>query len=96
LYSFYSPYDGGFIIGGGVITPPVAETHGRVVNGLGYTQIEPHVEATTRGGNGSGAGAGTSSSGGAGSDGGSFGGGASPGGYSSGGGGSTGLTAVPR
>jgi uncharacterized membrane protein YgcG len=96
LYSFYSPYDGGFIIGGGVITPPIAETHGRVVNGLGYTQIEPHVEATTRGGDGSGAGAGSSSSGGAGSDGGSFSGGASPGGYSSGGGGSTGLTAVPR
>jgi len=94
LYSFYSPYDGGFVISGGVITPPVAETHGRVVNGQGYTQIEPHVEATPRGGNGSGAG--SSSAGGGGADGGSFSGGASPGGYSSGGGGGTGLTAVPR
>ena len=76
-----------------------AQPHGRVVNGQGYTQVEPREpyraggarpgssQAATSGGDGAG---GSSSSGDSGSS------SASPAGYSGGGGTSTGLTAVPR
>ena len=96
LYSFYVPYNSGIVIGGGGSTPPMAATHGQVVNGLGYTRVEPHVEAVTRSGNGSSSSGGADSSSGGSSSGGVSSGGASSGGYSSGGGGGTGLTAVPR
>lgn len=75
--------------------------HGQVVNGQGYTRVQPRTtyQGSASGGNASSGGAsgsdggtysGQSSSGGSGSS------GASPGGYSGGGGGSTGQTAVPR
>lgn len=94
--TYFIPNVGG---GGGA----AADTdHGQVVNGQGYTRVQPRVAyqgtASASGGTSS---RGSSSDGGSysgqsssGSSGGSS--GASPGGYSGGGGSSTGQTAVPR
>jgi len=85
--------------GGGGSEPP---THGQVVNGSGYTRVQPREtdrgNPGQRGGNGQTASGGSSDGAGGGSasgSGGSDSSGASPAGYS-GGGASTGLTAVPR
>ncbi|MEQ1731210.1 MAG: hypothetical protein ABL982_22810, partial [Vicinamibacterales bacterium] len=92
----YVPAGGG---GGGGVEDP---THGQVVNGQGYTRVQPReaVRSTplyqggTQTASGSGGGSDSGSVGSAGS--GSESSGASPGGYSGGGGTATGLTAVPR
>ena len=98
----FVPYAFNVEPGGGGAAAADADTHGRVVNGVGYTRIQTRepVQATaagqgstTRGAASSGA---ESSGSGSGSGGGSVSSGASPGGYSGGGGTSTGLTAVPR
>jgi hypothetical protein len=100
---YYGP--GGIYIqpGGGGGAAPDEGPHGQVVNGLGYTRVQPRA---TSGGSASRGGSGTASSIGGGDAGGSSGSSASSGGSSSGvsssgysgGGGSTstGLTAVPR
>jgi hypothetical protein len=104
----YASYPGGVFVqpggGGGGSSEP--ETHGQVVNGLGYTRVQPR-EASGRSGSGSSGsssglatassdGGGSSSGGGASSSGGGSSSGVSSSGYSGGGGTSTGLTAVPR
>ena len=77
-------------------------THGQVVNGQGYTRVQPRepyrgTAAAQGGGSSTASSAGADSGGGgSGSGGGASSGGASPSGYSGGGGTSTGLTAVPR
>lgn len=102
--STYYPYNGAYYYlpatGGSGSVGDESETHGQVVNGQGYTRVQPR-EAYRGTASSSGGGAqGYSTSGGAdsGSSGGSSGSssGASPGGYSGGGGSDTGLTAVPR
>ena len=76
------------------------DTHGQVVNGQGYTRVQPKEAyrgtASPSGGGAQGyaTGSGSDGGGGTGSSGDSS--GASPAGYSGGGGGGTGLTAVPR
>jgi hypothetical protein len=104
-YGDYYPGDGWYFEpgggGGGGSEPP---THGQVVNGYGYTRVQPRegdrVNTGQRGGNGDTVSGGSSSDSGGGgsasSSGGSDSSGASPAGYSGGGGASTGLTAVPR
>jgi hypothetical protein len=105
----YRPYDfvGTINQTGSGGSAAVPESHGRVVNGQGYTQVQPREPVATvnranaQSGGGTYGGAGTDSSGsGSGSSSGSGGGGSdsgvSPAGYSGGGGTSTGLTAVPR
>jgi hypothetical protein len=104
----YYAYPGGiFVQPGGGGGSPEPETHGQVVNGLGYTRVQPREPSrgTSSGNGGSSSGAATASSGGGGGNNGggsssSSGGGSSSGvsssGYSGGGGTSTGLTAVPR
>lgn len=101
----YYYYPGGIYAqpggGGGAAEP---ETHGQVVNGLGYTRVQPRAavrgpaapgsaaSSSGAGGADGGSSSGSSSSGSSGSSG-----GVSSSGYSGGGGGtSTGLTAVPR
>ena len=101
-YGDYYPGDGWYVEppggGGGGGSEPL--THGQVVNGYGYTRVQPREnDRVNTGQNGGGSqtassGSSADSGGGGGSAGGSSG-GASPAGYS-GGGGSTGLTAVPR
>lgn len=86
--------------GGGAPVPGAADTHGQVINGQGYTRIqprEPYRGTATASEGGTRSSSGGSYEGSAGS-GGSSSGGVSPGGYSGGGGGGggTGLTAVPR
>ena len=101
-YGGYFPWDGGWYDtpdeggGGGGSTGEV--THGQVVNGKGYTRVQPRETAERHnGGQGSSAGGGSSESSGGSSSGGDSGSSsASPAGYSGGGGTSTGLTAVPR
>ena len=95
--TYFIPNAGG---GGGAAADA---DHGQVVNGQGYTRVQPRSTYQ-----GSASSSGNASSGGSsGSDGGSYSGqsssgssggssGASPGGYSGGSGGSTGQTAVPR
>jgi hypothetical protein len=104
-YGGFNPFDyysGGFVsISPGSSGPDSAE-HGRAVNGLGYTRVEPREPAVDRGATGNR----TDSSSGPAFTGGSTGvssGGASPAGYSSGGsssggggGGGSSGTAVPR
>lgn len=102
----YGYYPGGFsyvpLDGGGGTTE--GTTHGQVVNGQGYTRVQPREAVRTAPLYQGVSSQGSSGSGGGGSDGGSAGNsgssggssGASPAGYSGGGGGSTGLTAVPR
>lgn len=99
LYPYYPVYTGypAFGIGspsGGGVVPEQPSGRGRVVNGAGYTRVEPIPQATSSNSGGSRSG---SSDGGpisfSGSSGDS---GASPGGYSSGGSGGGGQTAVPR
>jgi hypothetical protein len=90
---YYVPSSGG-------ATPDDTE-HGRVVNGQGYTRVQPRetYRATgsgQRNGAQGGANADSGSGGGGSSSGSDSSGGASPAGYSGGGGTSTGLTAVPR
>ncbi len=93
----YVPAGGG---GGGVVEDT---TRGQVVNGQGYTRVQPR-EAVRSTPLYQGGGTQTASGSGGGSDGGSIGSagsgsessGASPSGYSGGGGTATGLTAVPR
>ena len=102
-YGDYYPGDGWYVEppgggGGGGVEPP---THGQVVNGYGYTRVQPrqdeHVNTGQGGGSQTAASGSSADSGGSGggSSGGSSAGGASPAGYSGGGAG-TGLTAVPR
>ena len=116
LYAlYYSPFgfsyfNGGSPLdwwyGGDVIVPPDGggstgqSPHGRVVNGSGYTQVQPReaVHSAPRSGSDTSSSSGGDSSSGSSSSGGSSGSGgssASPAGYSGGGGGSGG-TAVPR
>lgn len=89
-----------YSLGGYITVPAAAQPSGnaRVVNGSGYTRVEPRqppVVGRTPGSSGDSFGSGGSSSSDGGSSAGSSGGGsASPAGYSSGGGG--GQTAVPR
>ena len=103
-YGDYYPGDGWYLEpGGGDGGGSEPATHGQVVNGYGYTRVQPREvdrgNTIQRGGNGQTA-SGSSSDGAGGgsgsSSGGSESGGASPAGYSGGGGASTGLTAVPR
>ena len=106
----YSYFNGGSPLdwwyGGDVIVPPDGggstghSAHGRVVNGSGYTQVQPReaVHSAPRSGSDTSSSSGGDSSSGSSSSGGSSGSGgssASPAGYSGGGGGSGG-TAVPR
>jgi hypothetical protein len=93
---YYQP--GGFYYATGGSAQADDQTHGQVVNGQGYTRVQPRQAYRGTAGNSGGSDQSSSSSG----DGGggssstsSSGGGASPGGYS-GGGSSTGMTAVPR
>lgn len=102
----YFNYPGGFQfvpVGGGGGSSDDA-SHGQVVNGQGYTRVQPREAVRSaplyQGGNsqassGAGDGSGGSTDSGAGSSGSGVS-AASPGGYSGGGGTSTGLTAVPR
>lgn len=103
---FYPYYDYAYWGGGGWVEvdpgPPVGgggggapQSHGKVINGLGYTQVSvrPDPAVARIGSGGSGGSSGSSSSGSSGTSGSS---GASPGGYSSGGGGGGERTAVPR
>lgn len=89
------------VVGGGGAAADA--DHGQVVNGQGYTRVQPRTtyqgtasgtSGTSSRGASSGDGGGYSGQGSSGSSGGSS--GASPGGYSGGGGSSTGQTAVPR
>ena len=98
-FGFYG-YDygfGGFVTAPGGSTSPAASGRGQVVNGQGYTRIQPREALpVSRGQSGD---ASTASVPFGASGGGSSSGGASPGGYSSGGGGGAtggGQTAVPR
>lgn len=105
-YGGYFPWDGGWYDipdegGGGGGSNGDATTHGQVVNGKGYTRVQPRETVERRGGGqaggqGSSAGGGSSESSGGSSSGDSGSSSASPAGYSGGGGTSTGLTAVPR
>jgi hypothetical protein len=98
-YSYFLP-----VTSGSTDISDERASHGQVINGRGYTRVQPREAyrgtATASGGTtqrDSGSSGGGSTDGG--SSGGSSGGGsstASPGGYSGGGGSSTGLTAVPR
>ena len=101
----YAYYPGGFSYvpagdGGGGAAEDTS--HGQVVNGQGYTRVQPREAVRTvplyqGGGTQAASGSGSSDGGSVGSSGGSGGSSAaSPGGYSSGGGTATGLTAVPR
>ncbi len=103
----YTYYSGGFSYvpaeGGGGSSD--ATSHGQVVNGQGYTRVQPRETVRTTplyrdGGSQTSSDAGAGDSGGSdsgvGSSGGSAASGASPAGYSGGGGTATGLTAVPR
>jgi hypothetical protein len=108
-YPYWIGANGYYYYPGGVYVQPggggggaAEEAHGQVVNGLGYTRVQPRAPAHGTAAPGSSA---SSSGAGGGSDGGSSGSGSSSGsssgvsssGYSGGGGGtSTGLTAVPR
>ena len=98
----YVPYGFTVVPGGAGGSTSDADTHGRVVNGVGYTRIQTRepVQATATGAGGNGRSAsssGAESSGsGSSSGGGTTSSGVSSGGYSGGGGTSTGLTAVPR
>jgi hypothetical protein len=115
LYGFgFSPFGIGYFLGangyyqpGGFYYVPNAgggggaedTTHGQVVNGQGYTRVQPReayrgTASAQDGSTQSSSGAGAAASGGSGA--GSSSSGASPSGYSGGGGSSTGLTAVPR
>jgi hypothetical protein len=102
-YGGYFPWDGWYDTpdeggGGGGSTGDV--THGQVVNGKGYTRVQPReAERRTGSGDGGRTSAADGSSGNSGSQSSgdsSSSSGASPAGYSGGGGTSTGLTAVPR
>ena len=102
-YGDYYPGDGWYYEpGGGGGGGGEPATHGQVVNGYGYTRVQPREvdggNTGQHGGNGQNASGGSSSDsagGGSSGSGGSESSGASPAGYS-GGGASTGLTAVPR
>lgn len=103
MYSYYLPGSGIYVTLPTEVGATSPSIHGRVVNGQGYTRVEPR-EARPANNNGGGGSSTTSSapfSSGDASSGGSAGGssGASPAGYSSGGGGGGGgggATAVPR
>jgi hypothetical protein len=83
--------DGGLtVVGGGGAPAPQPSGTGRVINGVGYTQVRPRDTGPTSGGSTS-----SSSSGGS-SDSGSGGGTVSSAGFSSGGAADSGRTAVPR
>lgn len=100
--NYYVP--GSIYVPGGPTPPAEDTTHGQVVNGQGYTRVQPREPyrgtATAGGGSRGAASSGSESAGGSSSGGGSSAGsgssGATPSGYSGGGGGGTGLTAVPR
>jgi hypothetical protein len=101
--NFYDYSYGGYIEipgGGGGGAEPGASGHGQVVNGQGYTRVQPREAVSNSGGRSGGAStssAGLSSDSSGGSGGSSGVSSASPAGYSSGGGGSSGgATAVPR
>jgi hypothetical protein len=102
---YYPGYNGYYQPGGFYFVPPSGGaaddgTHGRVVNGQGYTRIQPREAArdgatAPRGGAQTATGSGSADGGGGSSASGPSS-GASPAGYSGGGGSSSGLTAVPR
>lgn len=99
---YYQP--GGYdeVVGSGGSDGASDATHGQVVNGQGYTRVQPRepyrgtAAAQSGGSHAASSGGADNGSGGGGSSAGASSSGASPSGYSGGDGASTGLTAVPR